>query len=95
MRVHYFNHTHLPLPLQSMLEDKLLHSDWDATCEAVEQAVARESYLLWLREQEKKTKGTAGESSRLPQVSEEREREREREKEREGKEDQGYCGRVK
>ncbi len=57
-----------------MLEDKLLHSDWDATCEAVEQAVARESYLLWLREQEKKTNGSVGESSRLPQVRKGRER---------------------
>ena len=49
-----------------MLEDKMLHSDWDNTCEAVEQAVARESYLLWLRQQEEHTKGSVGESSRLP-----------------------------
>ena len=46
----------------------MLHSDWDNTCEAVEQAVARESYLLWLRQQEGDTKGSVGESSRLPQV---------------------------
>ena len=47
-----------------MLEDKLLNSDWDATYEAIEQAVARESYLQWLRDQEKKD--CVGESSRLP-----------------------------
>ena len=62
----------LPLPVlllslfsQTMLEDKLRNSDWESTCEAIEQAVARESYLLWLREQEQKTTDNVGESSRV------------------------------
>ena len=38
-----------------MLEDKLRSTDWEATYEAIEEAVARESYLTWLREQEKQT----------------------------------------
>lgn len=38
-----------------MLEDKLRSTDWEATYEAIEEAVARESYLSWLREQERKT----------------------------------------
>lgn len=38
-----------------MLEDKLRSTDWEATYEAIEEAVARESYLTWLREQEKRT----------------------------------------
>lgn len=50
---------------QTMLEDKLRNSDWESTCEAIEQAVARESYLLWLREQEQKTTDDVGESSRV------------------------------
>ena len=47
----------LPPPLlpQAMLEDKLRSTDWEATYEAIEEAVARESYLTWLREQEKQT----------------------------------------
>ena len=43
-----------------MLEDKLRTSDWDATYEAIEQAVARESYLMWLKEQEQRTGGSMG-----------------------------------
>lgn len=39
-----------------MLEDKLRHSDWDATCDAIEEAVARESYLSWLKENERRTR---------------------------------------
>lgn len=35
-----------------MLEDKLKSTDWDATFSSIEEAVARESYLLWLKEQE-------------------------------------------
>ena len=43
------------------LEDALLHdrlqcSDRDTTYEALEEAVARESYLTWLREQEMRTR---------------------------------------
>lgn len=29
-------------------------TDWDATYDAIEEAVARESYLTWLRENEKR-----------------------------------------
>lgn len=35
-----------------MLEDKLKSTDWDATFSSIEESVARESYLLWLKEQE-------------------------------------------
>ncbi len=48
---HARTHTHTH---QTMLEDKLRSTDWDATCEAIEEAVARESYLTWLREQERR-----------------------------------------
>lgn len=37
---------------KAMLEDKLFASDWEATNEAIEEQVARESYLEWLRENE-------------------------------------------
>ena len=37
-----------------MLEDKLRTTDWEATYEAVEDAVARESYLQWIRDNEKR-----------------------------------------
>lgn len=37
---------------KAMLEDKLLATDWEATNEAIEEQVARESYLEWLRENE-------------------------------------------
>ena len=43
-----------------MLEDKLRHSDWDATCDAIEEAVVRESYLSWLKENEKRTRSAGG-----------------------------------
>jgi OTU domain-containing protein 5 len=36
-----------------MLEDKIRFTDWEATNEAIEEQVARESYLLWVQEQEK------------------------------------------
>lgn len=38
-----------------MLEDKKRSTDWEATYDAIEEAVARESYLTWLRENEKRT----------------------------------------
>ncbi|CAM9954924.1 unnamed protein product [Lampetra planeri] len=38
---------------QQMLEDKKRATDWEATNEAIEEQVARESYLQWLREHEK------------------------------------------
>ncbi len=43
---------------QQMLEDKKRATDWEATNEAIEEQVARESYLQWLRDQEKT--GTTG-----------------------------------
>ncbi|KAG0436354.1 hypothetical protein HPB47_017998 [Ixodes persulcatus] len=55
---------------QAMLEDKLRATDWEATSEAIEEQVARESYLHWLRDNEmrsrKKTRtATATSSSSL------------------------------
>ncbi|XP_066526634.1 OTU domain-containing protein 5b [Hoplias malabaricus] len=38
---------------QQMLEDKKKATDWEATNEAIEEQVARESYLQWLQDQEK------------------------------------------
>ncbi|XP_014675094.1 PREDICTED: LOW QUALITY PROTEIN: OTU domain-containing protein 5-like [Priapulus caudatus] len=39
---------------QAMLEDKVRATDWEATNEAIEEQVARESYLQWLRDNEKR-----------------------------------------
>ncbi|KAL1129622.1 hypothetical protein AAG570_012567 [Ranatra chinensis] len=41
---------------QAMLEDKLRATDWEATNEAIEEHVARDSYLQWLRDNEKRGK---------------------------------------
>lgn len=41
---------------QAMLEDKLRATDWEATNEAIEEQVARDSYLQWLRDSEKRNK---------------------------------------
>ncbi|XP_057244220.1 OTU domain-containing protein 5-like, partial [Malurus melanocephalus] len=41
---------------QQMLEDKKRATDWEATNEAIEEQVARESYLQWLRDQEKQAR---------------------------------------
>jgi len=38
---------------QTMFEDKIKETDWEATNEAIEEQVARESYLQWLQDQEK------------------------------------------
>ena len=46
---------HLPL-LQTMLEDKLRETDWELTQDTIEEQVARESYLQWLKEQDKFSK---------------------------------------
>lgn len=35
-----------------MLEDKIRATDWEATNEAIEEQIARESYLEWLHENE-------------------------------------------
>jgi OTU domain-containing protein 5 len=39
-----------------MLEDKLRETDWELTQEAMEEQVARESYLQWLRDNENRAK---------------------------------------
>ena len=39
---------------QAMLEDKLKSTDWDATLSSIDEAVAKESYLVWLKEQEER-----------------------------------------
>ncbi|KAL5014916.1 hypothetical protein ScPMuIL_009186 [Solemya velum] len=39
---------------QAMLEDKLKETDWEVTQETIEEQVARESYLQWLRDNEKR-----------------------------------------
>ncbi|XP_056278162.1 OTU domain-containing protein 5-A isoform X2 [Pseudoliparis swirei] len=41
---------------QQMLEDKKRATDWEATNEAIEEQVARESYLQWLHDQEKQAR---------------------------------------
>lgn len=41
---------------QAMLEDKLRETDWEVTQETIEEQVARESYLQWLRDNEKRAK---------------------------------------
>lgn len=38
------------------MEDKLRATDWEATNEAIEEQVARESYLQWLRDNEQRNK---------------------------------------
>ena len=39
---------------QAMLEDKIKATDWEATNEAIEEQVARESYNQWLRDNERR-----------------------------------------
>jgi OTU domain-containing protein 5 len=41
---------------KAMLEDKLRETDWELTQESIEEQVARESYLQWLRDNEKRAK---------------------------------------
>ena len=41
-----------------MLEDKLKATDWEATNETISEQVARESYLQWLKDNEKRNKVT-------------------------------------
>lgn len=38
----------------TMLEDKMKETDWEVTQESIEEQVARESYLQWLRDNEKR-----------------------------------------
>lgn len=51
---------------KAMLEDKLLATDWEATNEAIEEQVARESYLEWLRENENRSYKRIKKSSSPP-----------------------------
>lgn len=39
-----------------MLEDKLLATDWEATSEVMEEQIARESYLQWLKDNERRNR---------------------------------------
>lgn len=41
---------------QTMLEDKILATDWEATNEAIEEQVARESYIQYFRDNERRLK---------------------------------------
>jgi hypothetical protein len=50
------NYLRLLYGFQAMLEDKLRATDWEATNEAIEEQVARESYLQWLRDNEQRNK---------------------------------------
>ncbi len=44
--------------MQTMLEDKLRATDWEATNELIEEQVARESYLQWFKDNERHKKNT-------------------------------------
>jgi OTU domain-containing protein 5 len=39
-----------------MLEDKLRATDWEATNETIDEQIARESYLQFLKDNEKRNK---------------------------------------
>lgn len=39
---------------QTMLEDKLKATDWEATNEAIEEQIARESYIQYIRDMERR-----------------------------------------
>ncbi|CAG9828684.1 unnamed protein product [Diabrotica balteata] len=43
---------------QTMLEDKIKATDWEATNEAIEEQVARESYIQYFRDTERRLKAT-------------------------------------
>lgn len=44
---------------KAMFEDKVRETDWEVTQETIEEQVARESYLQWLRDNEKRHRATA------------------------------------
>lgn len=44
---------------KAMLEDKMRETDWELTQESIEEQVARESYLQWLKDQEAASKQRA------------------------------------
>ncbi|XP_052779119.1 OTU domain-containing protein 5-A-like [Mya arenaria] len=43
---------------QAMLEDKIRETDWEVTQETLQEQVARESYLSWLRDNEKRMRSS-------------------------------------
>lgn len=55
-KLKYFLNAAIFHVLQEMLQDKLRATDWEATYEAMEEAVARESYLEWLKENERRSR---------------------------------------
>lgn len=48
---------------QTMFEDKLKTTDWEATNEAIEEQIARESYLQWCRDNMRKNSGKNSKST--------------------------------
>jgi len=54
---------------KQMLEDKIKFTDWEATNEAIEEHVARESYMLWMQDQERKTKNLRNSGATQSQLS--------------------------
>ncbi|XP_058450525.1 OTU domain-containing protein 5-B [Malaya genurostris] len=48
---------------QTMFEDKLKTTDWEATNEAIEEQIARESYLQWCRDNMRNNPGKTGKST--------------------------------
>lgn len=54
---------------QQMLEDKKRATDWEATNEAIEEQVARESYLQWLQDQEKQARQVSFTSQSLVSIT--------------------------
>lgn len=48
---------------QTMFEDKLKTTDWEATNEAIEEQIARESYLQWCRDNLQKNRNTTATSA--------------------------------
>ena len=48
-----------------MMEDKLKETDWEVTQETIEEQVARESYLQWLRDNEKRATVSAHHNTSL------------------------------
>lgn len=53
---------------QAMLEDKIRATDWEATNDAIEEQIARESYMEWLRENERRTKTKSTPTSTLTNI---------------------------
>ena len=41
---------------QAMLEDKKKATDWEATNDAIQEQVARESYIQWLKDNEQRVR---------------------------------------